>query len=259
MPPVTQRSERADAQRNRQKVLDTAERLIGERGTGVTLGEIAAAAGVGAGTVYRHFPTKDALVATVLDRRVEQVVKRAHAAAGDGREPGEMFFDFLRYVADQALRNRALCEALASRGEWMEPTRETGACVIDEPVAYLLERAQRAGEVREGVGPRDVLALIPAYVALEMSLGSAERARHLAEMLWDGLRPPAKRNSQYRDETSEATSLRNETRSGGDNETDHRCPVCGEPIEVAGTGRPPKYCSSACRQKAFRDKRRAAA
>ncbi|THV38429.1 TetR/AcrR family transcriptional regulator [Glycomyces buryatensis] len=258
MQATTERAERVDSQRNRQRVLDAADRLLADRGISVTLGEIATEAGVGAGTVYRHFPTKDALMALVLDQRVAQVVDRAKAVV-DGREPGEAFFDFLRYATDQAMRNRGLCEALATRGEWQEPSKMVGECVISSPVGVLLERAQRAGAVREGLDVGHVLALIPAYVGLAQSLGSPERTRDLAEMLWDGLRPPLERNSAIDNETLVESVARNETGADLDNETGRCCPVCGDPIAVSATGRPPKYCSAACRQKAFRDKRKAAA
>ena len=91
---LTQRTERVDAQRNRVKVLETADRLFGERGTSVSLGEIATEAGVGAGTVYRHFPTKDALLATVLDQRLLEL--NDYGAAALGRDDPEIaFFDYL--------------------------------------------------------------------------------------------------------------------------------------------------------------------
>lgn len=255
----TRRSERVDARRNRQRVLEAADRLLGERGTGVTLGEIAAAAEVGAGTVYRHFPTKEALMAIVVDRRVAQLSERARRAARES-EPGEAFFTFFHYAADQALENRALCEALEDRGEWWEPSKpDSGGCVLDEPFAELLGRAQEAGAVRGDVGPRDVMALLPALVTMATALGSAERARQVGAMLWESLRLPVKRNEDFHNETESLAQDRNETRSPSGNETDRPCSVCGGPIVQAGTGRPPTYCSAACRQKAFRRKRKAAA
>lgn len=256
MSPITGRAERVDSLRNREKILEVADRLLAERGTSVTLNQIATVAGVGAGTVYRHFPTKDALMATVLDQRVSQVVERCTAAVGE-RDPGDAFFGFLRYATDQALENRGLCVALEARGEWNEPSKPVGTCVLDLPLGELLQRAQRAGEVREDLELRDVLALLPGFVGMATSLGSAERARHLAELMWDGLRPDVKRNPADRDETRSSRDLRNETLAHSSDETERRCPVCGDIIEVAETGRPPKYCGPACRQKSFRDKRRA--
>ncbi|WP_051704123.1 TetR/AcrR family transcriptional regulator [Glycomyces sp. NRRL B-16210] len=246
---AAKRAERVDAQRNRQKVLETADRLFGERGTAVSLGEIAAAAGVGAGTVYRHFPTKDALMATVLDLRTEQLTARGRALREECA-PGAAFFAFLRHVSDQALANRAICEALASRGEWRRPLPTEGRCVIDSPLASLLASAQEAGEVRDDLDVEDARALMLGFVAMAQTLESPERAWVLTEILFDGLRPGPKRNPGMHNET--ATAL------GSRNETERNCPVCGGALSLSPTGRPATYCSSACRQKAFRDKRRTA-
>lgn len=242
MPVAVQRAERADSQRNRQNVLETADRLFAERGAAVSLNEIAAAAGVGAGTVYRHFPTKDALLATVLDQRLDQLGEFGERALAMP-DPGVAFFSYLRFLTEQALANRAICEALAVRGDWQEPSRLSGRCVVDSPVSRLLARAQRAGVVRGDIDLDDVRALLTGCTA---GIDDPERARRLLEVLWDGF--CAKRNFESRNETLLAPQLRNETK--------RNCPVCGGPLPETATGRPAKYCSSACRQKAFRAKRK---
>jgi AcrR family transcriptional regulator len=247
MPTSTQRAERVDAQRNRQNVLETADRLLAERGTAVTLGEIATAAGVGAGTVYRHFPTKEALMATVLDLRTEQLTARG-LALREQLPPGEAFFAYLRHVSDQALANRGICEALSARGDWRQPLKTEGRCMIDSPLVLLLRDAQRVGAVRPDLGIEDARALMLGFVAMAQTLESAERAWALIDLLLDGLR--TERNAEFRNETAMPLDTRNETK--------RNCPVCGAPIPATATGRPAKYCSAACRQKAFRDKRKAA-
>lgn len=250
MPQLVQRAERVDAQRNRLKVLETADRLFGERGTTVSLGEIATAAGVGAGTVYRHFPTKDALLATVLDQRLVQLGE--YGALMLGRDdPEAAFFDYVDFLTRQSLANRAICEALAARGDWQEPSKLSGHCVIDSPLATLLARAQRAGAVRSDVDSQDVRALLSGCVGMAQSVESPERVRRLSAILWEGLR--TERNAEGRNETSSAIDFRNEMHV-----TKRTCPVCGDPLPTTATGRPAKYCSAACRQKAFRDKRKAA-
>jgi AcrR family transcriptional regulator len=244
------RAERVDAQRNRLKVLETADRLFGERGTSVSLGEIATAAGVGAGTVYRHFPTKDALLATVLDHRLAQLGERG-AAMLDRPDPERAFFEYMDFLTGQALANRAICEALASRGDWQEPAKLDGQCVVDAPLTTLLRRAQEAGAVRPDLDPQDVRALLSGCVGMSQAIESPERARRLSRILWEGLRP--ERNSEDRNETRVSITSRNETAV-----TERACPVCGTPIPETATGRPAKYCSAACRQKAFREKRKGA-
>jgi AcrR family transcriptional regulator len=244
------RAERVDAQRNRLKVLETADRLFGERGTSVSLGEIAAAAGVGAGTVYRHFPTKDALLATVLDHRLAQLGDRGAAMLGRS-DPERAFFEYLDYLTGQSLANRAICEALAARRDWQEPAKLGGHCVVDAPLTTLLRRAQEAGAVRRDLDAHDVRALLSGCVGMAQAVESTERARRLAGILWDGLR--VERNSEDCNETVPPMATSNETAV-----TKRACPVCGDPIPETATGRPAKYCSPACRQKAFRDKRKAA-
>jgi AcrR family transcriptional regulator len=245
LPNAVKRTERVDAQRNRQKVLETADRLFAERGTAVSLGEIATAAGVGAGTVYRHFPTKDALLATVLDHRMRQLDEFGREALRGG-DPEGAFFAYLHHIAEQALVNRVICEALAWRQDWQEPAKADGRCVIDTPLAVLLSRAQDAGAVRRDLDAEDVRALLAGFVGMAASAGTPERARRLSRFLWDGLR--AERNTAFRNETAKPDQVRNET--------ERNCPVCGAPLPAVATGRPAKYCSAACRQKAFRDKRK---
>ncbi|MDA1359837.1 TetR/AcrR family transcriptional regulator [Glycomyces luteolus] len=245
---AVQRAERVDAQRNRLKVLQTADRLFGERGTSVSLGEIATAAGVGAGTVYRHFPTKDALLATVLDHRLSQLSERG-AEMMRRPDPERAFFEYMEYLTGQALANRAICEALASRGDWQEPSKLEGVCVVDTPLGILLQRAQRAGAVRSDLDPNDVRALLAGCVGMSQAIESPERARRLSRILWEGLR--LERNFENRNESLEPSGLRNEIAV-----TERSCPVCGTPLPETATGRPAKYCSAACRQKAFREKRK---
>jgi AcrR family transcriptional regulator len=242
--PTAQRAERADAQRNRQNVLETADRLFAERGAAVSLTEIAAAAGVGAGTVYRHFPTKDALLATVLDQRLGHMGEFGEQALAMD-DPEAAFFAYLRFITEQALANRAICEALAARGDWMEPSKNEGRCVIDGPLSQLLDRAQRAGVVRRDIDSQDVRALLSGCTAMA---DNPERAGRLTAVFWDGLR--TQRNTEIRNETSALPEFRNETK--------RNCPVCGDTLPETATGRPAKYCSAACRQKAFREKRKTA-
>lgn len=242
--PTAQRAERIDAQRNRQNVLETAERLFAERGASVSLGEIATAAGVGAGTVYRHFPTKDALIATVLDQRLGQMGAFGEQALAMD-DPEAAFFAYLRYVTEQALENRAICEALAARGDWQEPSKADGSCVIDTPLSALLRRAQQAGVVRGDIDTQDVRALLTGCTIMA---DNPEQAQRLSAVFWDGLR--VKRNAEIRNETVKFPGIRNETK--------RNCPVCGGPLPETATGRPAKYCSAACRQKAFREKQKRA-
>src|SRR3954447_1741207 len=114
---------RADAQRNRQRVLDAARDAFAEAGRAVPLDEIAARAGVGPGTVYRHFPTKEALFEAVTEARLRDLVSHARAGA-DAADPGAAFAGFLAGRAGEAVARRNLQEAFAATApEGLAPVR----------------------------------------------------------------------------------------------------------------------------------------
>lgn len=173
---------RADARRNRAKVLAAAEEAFAIDGLAVPLDEIARMAGVGAGTVYRHFPSKEALFQAVVVDRLEQFAREARELL-TVEDAGEAFFDFFKRVVQQASRNRALCDALAE-------TTGLGfkASAGDEfraATQALLTRAQAAGAVREDIDGDDLRALIAGCLAAERY--SLEE-RHLVRIIVDGLR-----------------------------------------------------------------------
>ena len=178
---------RADAQRNRARVLAAAERVFAERGTAATTEEVARVAGVGVGTVFRHFPSKEALLRALVVERLARIAgnAREHAASS---EAGTAFFDFFAAVVRDSATKLELVAALADLGvhpnEAVAPVAEelTGA------VGALLEQAQRAGAVRGDVRVEDVIAL----------LSGASQARRYAEdrplaVILDGLRVPGAR------------------------------------------------------------------
>src|SRR6478752_2849002 len=110
---------RADAARNREKVLQAARQAFAESGYGVPLDEIASRAGVGPGTVYRHFPSKEALFEAVVTARIADLVSDARARA-DAADPGEAFFGFLTRIAREAAAKRDLPDAIAIAGSLRE-------------------------------------------------------------------------------------------------------------------------------------------
>ncbi|HEV2536542.1 MAG TPA: helix-turn-helix domain-containing protein, partial [Streptosporangiaceae bacterium] len=145
------------------------------------LDEIAARAGVGPGTVYRHFPAKEALFEAVVTARVTDLVRDARARA-DAVDPGEAFFGFLGRLSGEAAAKRDLPDAISVTGS----LREDMFAALDE----LLGRAQRAGAVRAGVRTGDLIALLKGmFASLD---GGADQARRevVFTVLTDGLRPP---------------------------------------------------------------------
>jgi AcrR family transcriptional regulator len=173
---------RADARRNRAKVLAAAEEAFAADGLAVPLDDIARLAGVGAGTVYRHFPSKEALFQAVVLERIEQFAEEARGLAA-AEDPGEVFLDYFVRVIKQASLNRAICDALAESGGHAFKAGAGGD--FRAALAVLLERAQAVGAVRTDIDGDDLRALIAGCLAVERySPGS----RHLVRIVVDGLR-----------------------------------------------------------------------
>jgi len=172
---------RADAARNREKVLRAAREAFAESGYGVPLDEIAARAGVGPGTVYRHFPAKEALFEAVVTARITDLVSDARAR-GDAADPGEAFFGFLTRIAGEAAAKRDLPDAISIAGS----LREDLLAALD----VLLRRAQQAGAVRAGIRTSDLIVLMKGMFA--SLAGSTDPGLHerVFAVLADGLRPP---------------------------------------------------------------------
>ncbi|MFF5989816.1 TetR/AcrR family transcriptional regulator [Prauserella flavalba] len=181
-------SPRADALRNRAKVLTAADEVFLEQGTTASTEEVARRAGVGVGTVFRHFPTKEALLEAVYLERLRQVgADAAELATRD--DAGSAFHEFFERLVGQSGPKQALTEALAAEGVDVADTDSPVRQEVRESLATLLERAQQAGRVREDVGVDEVIALlIGASQATRWTTDVSMRGRTLNVIL-DGLRP----------------------------------------------------------------------
>jgi AcrR family transcriptional regulator len=159
---------RADAQRNLDRVLGAASECFAEGGVDVSVDAVARRAGVGHGTVFRRFPTKDALLDAVLGKELDRLLVLARSALAED-EAGEAFAWFFRATAEAYARNRALlegidrCRALPQA----EPLRRASE--------KLVRRAQGAGALRRDLSPREVFELVPA-------------ASRFPDVILDGLR-----------------------------------------------------------------------
>ena len=177
---------RADAARNRARVLEVAYDTFAADGLSVPIDEIARRAGVGAGTVYRHFPTKDDLFKAVVQDRIQRIVGAGRALL-DGENAGEALFEFLRsMVLDWGATDRGLTDALAGLGldvkAAMPEAEEEFLGVLGE----LLGAAQEAGTARRDVDVQDVKAIVVGCQAMQAyQPGGAE---HLLQVVLDGLR-----------------------------------------------------------------------
>ena len=180
---------RADAQRNRQRVLEVAEAVFADEGLDVPIDEIARRAGLGIGTLYRHFPTKEVLFSAIVVGRIERVTRHAVALAAAG-DPGAAFFDFLSYLLDHGAAKKDFVSALAGAGidvgrAVVAPKRE-----LRVALGKLLARAQEVGAVRADVTVEEVLSLvIGLFAAIARHTGPARARDRLFAIVCDGLRP----------------------------------------------------------------------
>ncbi|GGN23019.1 TetR/AcrR family transcriptional regulator [Streptomyces fuscichromogenes] len=179
---------RADARRNRARVLDTAHEVFAAEGFGVPIDEIARRAGVGAGTVYRHFPTKEALFEAVVLDRLDRLVASAPDLAA-AHEPGEAFFAFLWASVDEGAGDKGLAEAMAGAGYDIAVLAPEAEQRFRNAFGDLLTRAQAAGAVRAGLTVDDVKALLVGCMAMQRyRSGEAGGLGLLREVVQDGLR-----------------------------------------------------------------------
>jgi AcrR family transcriptional regulator len=181
---------RSDARRNREAVLVAAREQLAKNGLDGPIEEIARAAGVGVGTVYRHFPSKDALVAALVADRFTRLAERAREAL-DEDDPWQAFCDFIRFSAELQMRDRALSQFLAHHPELgHEHARRSG---LADASAQLMAKAQREGGMRPDAIVGDVPTLICGLGAITAgasgTMPELNWERYVAIML-DGLRAP---------------------------------------------------------------------
>lgn len=177
---------RADAARNRARVLEVAYQTFAAEGLAVPIDEIARRAGVGAGTVYRHFPSKEDLYRAVVEDRLRHIVDNGRGLLAN-EEPGQALFLFLRFMVLQwGAADRGLSETLAGLGidikSAMPDAEEAFLAVLRD----LLVAAQDAGTVRRDLDVRDLKALLVGAQAMQSY--NAEAAERLTEVVLDGLR-----------------------------------------------------------------------
>jgi AcrR family transcriptional regulator len=177
---------RADAQRNRARILDAAENVFAVEGIEVPVDLIAEKAGVGVGTLYRHFPTKEKLCEAVLLDRLSALTVDAQALA-DAGDPQAAFFGFLEHVVEQSAAKRDLIVAVMGAGVEFEEAAAPVKDGLREAVGVLLERAQAAGGVRADATPTAVLSLVSA-TCMATSHADAAPACDLLSIVCDGLR-----------------------------------------------------------------------
>lgn len=178
---------RADARRNRERILEVARVVVREQGTQASLRDVARRAEVGLGTLYRHFPSRDALLDTLMRRRFEHLTARA-AALAERAEPGAALSEWLIEFAYGAGVYRDLpASIMATIGDPGSPLH--GSCeAMRQAAAGLLTAAQRAGVIRADLTAAELFALVTAIAwTAEQAPDLEDRRERLLRLVTEGL------------------------------------------------------------------------
>jgi AcrR family transcriptional regulator len=180
---------RADALRNRRRILDAAAEAFSEGGLDVGVAEIARRAGVGAGTLFRRFPTKEDLIFAIIEERTVELVAAGREALEED-DPALALRGFMFAGAEMQVRDRGFFDAAITRVNTEARLRELRDEMM-EIAGELLRRAQAAGTVRDDVEPQDLPLLMCAGASAAAPMHGAvpELWRRYVGLILDGLRP----------------------------------------------------------------------
>jgi AcrR family transcriptional regulator len=151
---------RADARRNRERIVDAAREVFSEYGFDAQIDDVASRAGVGVGTVYRHFPTKEELLGELVRQKFRIFASNAREALAAEGEPFEIFADLLRRNAEVCVPDAAIQRVLTGFGNHVMMHAQTELEELNEPTTELIVRAQRAGTMRPDVTIDDIPMLM---------------------------------------------------------------------------------------------------
>ena len=188
--PDAARPLRADAQRNRARVLEAAEAVFAAEGIEVPIDVVAEKAGLGVGTVYRHFPTKEHLFEAIMVERVTALAADARARL-EVDDPGTAFFDFFDHLVAEVLLKRDLITAIAGAGVEFNVVASQAKADLEAAVSDLLVAAQRAGSVRKDVTAPVVLSLVGATCMSARNPHPGTTIDEMLRVVRDGLRQSA--------------------------------------------------------------------
>jgi AcrR family transcriptional regulator len=193
-PLASSRPERADKARNRARILAAASEAFAEQGVETQMDDVAARAGLGVGTLYRHFATKEALMAALMERKFAQILEVAQRGLEreDG-EPFEVFADVMREGAEVAAADAAAQNALMRVGYVTWSDVVATQLELRATMQVLMDRAQQAGTMRSDFAAADI-SMVMCGVSATMSVGEWDWHRYL-ELVLDGLRARAPRDT----------------------------------------------------------------
>ena len=185
----TLRPMRADARRNRERILEVAFEAFAREGLSVPVQEIARRAGVGTGTVSRHFPTKESLFEAVMLNRAAVLAEQAARLARSG-DPGAAFFEYFALLIAEGAANLGVAEALMGAGYDLDAAVLGEGFDLKGSLSELLVRAQRAGAVRPDVNHDDVKALMTSCLSRTPTQADPAARDRMIAIATQGLRNP---------------------------------------------------------------------
>jgi len=183
----TTRQPRADAVRNRERVLEAAKAVFSEGGSDASLEAVARTAGVGIGTLYRHFPTREALYEAVYRREVEQLGELAEQLKSEAA-PVEALRKWLRANVEFVATKKGMAAALALAAQPPSALTAFSYERLTKAIGALLERAVAAGELRGDVGPEDLLRALVGMCLLHDHAGWQASVVRMLDVFVDGMR-----------------------------------------------------------------------
>ena len=183
-----QRKPRMDAQRNRERILEVAKDAFARSGAGTSLDDIAKQAGVGAGTLYRHFPTRDALLEAVYRTEVEKLAAAERKLAQD-LSPIEALRAWMLLFVDYIATKQIIAPALNTLVGGPSKVYEASAAQITGAIRALVERAVESGHIRSDLDPLDLLRALIGVSNVACGPDWQQSARRLVDILITGSRP----------------------------------------------------------------------
>jgi AcrR family transcriptional regulator len=186
--PAARRKPRADAQRNRERILEVAKEAFARSGADTSLDDIARRAGVGPGTLYRHFPTRDALLEAVYRSEVEKLAAAERKFTG-AMPPIEALRAWMLLFVDYIATKKIIAPALNTLVGDPKKVFEAGYTQIHEAIHALVKRAIKSGDIRKDLDPIDLLRALIGVANVATSPDWQQSARRLVDILITGSRP----------------------------------------------------------------------
>ncbi|MFG2863194.1 TetR/AcrR family transcriptional regulator [Streptomyces sioyaensis] len=224
---------RADAAHNRRALLDAAAATFAEQGMDASIAQIAVRAGVGKGTVFRHFATKSHLVAAILCDRLDEFTA-AGTALLDAADPEAALLEFMTTGVQMQARDRCFCEAGAGIAH-SDPEVRAASGRLFKTAEALTDRARRQGSVRADITGEDILLLPRAAYEAAAPMGDVapDLWRRYLSVIFDGLRPEAARPLPHPAPTSDQFAAMDESATNGGPKAQRRRPGGPDRLEQA--------------------------